>query len=298
MSNPLVSVVIPCYNHAQFVQDCIQSVIDQTYANIELIIIDDGSKDQSVAKIEEMLDNCSARFSRFEFRHRPNKGLSATLNEALEWCHGEYFSVIASDDMMLKDKTQVQVAYLLNSDDNVVGVFGGYHLIDNNNAIIRTVVKQKIIYSFDEIFLHNFDLPAPTAMLKLKNIIDVGRYAENLKIEDWYMWLKLTEKGQRLTYLSNVLVNYRYHDNNMSSNVYIMNDERLKVIKCFDYLDTYKLAELKIQWLKITDYLYVDKVKSGFLFLKLISQYPSQIFTTSLLRYFYHMIKSFYKKRI
>ena len=52
---PLVSVVIPCYNHEQFVQDCIQSVIDQTYQNIELIIIDDGSKDNSVEKIKELM---------------------------------------------------------------------------------------------------------------------------------------------------------------------------------------------------------------------------------------------------
>ena len=91
-NQPLVSVVIPCYNHEQFVQDSIQSVIDQTYRNIELIIIDDGSKDGSVEKIQEMVDICEQRFTRFEFRSRPNKGLSSTLNEALEWCKGKYFS--------------------------------------------------------------------------------------------------------------------------------------------------------------------------------------------------------------
>jgi len=83
-NQPLVSVVIACYNHEFFVQDSIQSVIDQTYQNIELIIIDDGSKDGSVKKIQEMIPNCQQRFIRFEFRHRLNKGLSATLNEALE----------------------------------------------------------------------------------------------------------------------------------------------------------------------------------------------------------------------
>lgn len=83
---PLVSIVIPCYNHEKYVQESIQSVIEQDYDNIELIIIDDGSSDNSVTKIKEMIQVCQKRFKRFEFRHRPNKGLCATLNEALAWC--------------------------------------------------------------------------------------------------------------------------------------------------------------------------------------------------------------------
>ena len=107
-NQPLVSVAIPCYNHERFVQDSIQSIIDQTYQNIELIIIDDGSRDGSVEKIKEMIPACQERFVRFEFRHRPNKGLSATLNEALEWCEGKYFSALASDDIVLKNKIDKQ----------------------------------------------------------------------------------------------------------------------------------------------------------------------------------------------
>lgn len=76
---PLVSVVIPCYNHEQFVQEAIQSVIDQDYTNIELLIIDDGSKDSSAEKIEKLIAVCKQRFNRFEFKSRANKGISATL---------------------------------------------------------------------------------------------------------------------------------------------------------------------------------------------------------------------------
>ncbi|WP_083829471.1 glycosyltransferase family A protein [Oceanimonas sp. GK1] len=101
-NNPLVSVVIPCYNHAQFVQESIQSVIDQDYENIELIIIDDGSKDNSVEVIQEMIPACEERFKRFEFRHRPNKGLCATLNEGIGLAAGDIIGFCSSDDILHK----------------------------------------------------------------------------------------------------------------------------------------------------------------------------------------------------
>ena len=151
-NQPLVSIVIPCYNHENFVQDCIQSVIEQTYENIELIIIDDGSKDNSVLKIQEMLEKCQNRFKQFEFRYRPNKGLSETLNESLEWCQGKYYSVLASDDQMFDNKTALQVAYLEKNKD-CVGCFGGYQLIDENNIVTAYSKKDEKSYSFNEIFL-------------------------------------------------------------------------------------------------------------------------------------------------
>lgn len=289
----MVSVVIPCYNHERFVQDSIQSVIDQTYQNIELIIIDDGSKDSSVEKIQEMIPTCQQRFIRFEFRHRPNKGLSATLNEALEWCQGEYFSAIASDDMMLNDKIEIQIDFLKNSiDSTIVGVFGGYNLIDDTDAIIKTILKKEKKYVFNEIFLHNFDLPAPTALLKLECVRSVGGYKENLKIEDWYMWLKLTEDNHCLFYLDKVLVNYRYHESNFSKNFKLMNIERKKVIDNFAYHKLYKYADLKIQWLKATDYLYIDKKEALSLFCKLFFKSPNQIFSKNFLRFMFHFMKT------
>lgn len=137
MSKPLVSVVIPCYNHERYVQDCILSVINQSYTNIEVIIIDDGSNDSSVIKIKEMVERCEDRFVNFEFRHRPNVGLSSTLNEALEWCKGDYFCTLASDDQILEDKISYQVDYL-NNHSNTVAIFGNVNLIDNDNKYIKS----------------------------------------------------------------------------------------------------------------------------------------------------------------
>ncbi|WP_336035425.1 glycosyltransferase family 2 protein [Acinetobacter bereziniae] len=293
-NQPLVSVVIPCYNHEKFVQDSIQSVIDQTYENIELIIIDDGSKDRSVEKIQEMIVACKKRFARFEFRHRVNKGLSSTLNEALEWCTGEYYSAIASDDMLLPEKIKKQIeafAYFNKNSQNIVGIFGGYHLIDNDNKIISTVLRNKKDYDFNEILSHSFDLPAPTTLLNLDAVKKVGGYAEDLKIEDWFMWLKLTERGGKLIYIDKIFVNYRSHGNNTSKNIVLMNQERQKVLSYFSEHSYYLKAKSKLEWLEATDYLYLDKSKALIHVKKLLSKRPFDLFSKNFLRFVYHALK-------
>lgn len=246
-SQPLVSVVIPSYNHEQFVQDTIQSVIDQDYENIELIIIDDGSKDNSVVKIEEMIDLCEKRFTRFDFRSRPNKGLSSTLNEALEWCEGKYFSPIASDDQMLNYKTSIQVKYLETNNESVA-VFGGVQLIDENNRKLEKLLSKARSYSFEDIIMHRHDILAPTQMIRKEAIEKVGGYNSKLFIEDWYMWLILSRQAN-LFNMNEVLTLYRKHDGNSSKDFSQMHFGRFEVLNCFSDSEFYVEAVTNIKWL-------------------------------------------------
>ena len=151
-TTPLVTIAIPCYNHEQYVQDSIQSIIDQSYSNIELIIIDDGSKDNSVLKIQELISICTNRFSRFEFRYRENKGLCNTLNEALKWANGEYFCTLASDDMIQPEKIELQIQALREYPE-AIACFGGVNIIDKHNKIIDQRVRSFKKTCFSEIFL-------------------------------------------------------------------------------------------------------------------------------------------------
>lgn len=256
-NQPLVSVVIPCYNHESFVQDSIQSVISQTYQNIELIIIDDGSKDGSVEKIKEMIPACQERFIRFEFRYRPNKGLSATLNEALEWCEGIYFSALASDDMMLPGKTKLQVDFL-DANKNISAVFGGIKLIDNNNITISERVRQSKQYSFKDIILHQHDLPAPTQMIRLSALKNVGGYDPNILIEDWYMWLRLSSYSD-LYYMDHLLCLYRQHETNISKNLEKMHSGRFDVLNCFKDSSYYHEAYKEIKWINSFEKIYFSQ---------------------------------------
>ncbi|MCJ0829557.1 glycosyltransferase [Acinetobacter sp. NIPH1876] len=248
-SQPLVSVVIPCYNHAQYVQDCIQSVINQTYQNIELIIIDDGSKDNSIEKIEEMLSVCEERFTRFEFRYRANRGLSATLNEALEWCHGKYFSAIASDDMLLAEKLMVQVP-ILEADDACKGVFGNMILINDQNEACGEIIKKEKKYFFKDLFKYTEYLPAPTQMLRLKDIKNVNGFNEKFIIEDWYIYLKVLEKGGYCIHLNYTFTKYRLHEDNLSKKKNIMIIGKLQIA------DHFKSHEREYNQLLIEIYLF------------------------------------------
>ena len=269
---PLVSVVIPCYNHENFVQDSIQSVIDQTYQNIELIIIDDCSKDGSVEKIQEMIPACKERFVRFEFRSRPNKGLSATLNEALEWCEGEYYSAIASDDIMLPEKTKLQVEFL-KENKNISAVFGGIELIDNNNVKISERVKQSKQYSFKNIILHQHDLPAPTQMIRLKTLKEMGGYDRNIIIEDWYIWLKLSSYND-LYYIDKLLCKYRQHETNISKDLEKMHKGRVDVLDHYKNSIYYNKAYKKIKWINKVESILNENHSKAFKIIKIFALNP------------------------
>lgn len=237
--HPLVSIVIPCYNHAQFVQETIQSVIDQDYENIELIIIDDGSKDNSVEVIQEMIPACEERFVRFEFRHRLNVGVSATLNEALDWCGGEYFSTIASDDILLSHKISYLIEKILT--ENTPAVFGGVRCIGDYDYILATSKITKM--NFKGLILHRYMPPAPGSLISMRAIKEVNGFNRDVKLEDWYLWLRLTENGKDLIVYPEIVAQYRRHEGNTINNIDFMLNERMRVLDFFSHSNLYRRAK-------------------------------------------------------
>ena len=111
MNKPLVTVGIAVYNHESYIKQCLESVLDQDYANIEVIIIDDGSSDDSVAVMSQMLADRQSP-SHVQLYSRDNKGMCNTLNEIAALSQGKYISYIGSDDYWLNHKISDQVAFL------------------------------------------------------------------------------------------------------------------------------------------------------------------------------------------
>lgn len=234
---PLVSVVIPCFNHQDYVQQTIQSVIDQDYSNIELIIIDDGSSDNSVDKIKEMISICEKRFTRFKFKNRPNKGLCATLNEALEWCQGEFLSTVASDDIWLPYKTSRQINLFLDPKNHNVAVISGEMISINTHGKSDSrssfTPPKEQYYSFLDIYRGHSRINAPTAMIRMHCVKEAGGYNTKVIIEDFYMWLAVTNLGYQILGVDTVFTKYRIHSNNTFSKIEKMNNSRVRILKHF-----------------------------------------------------------------
>ena len=292
MINPLVSVVIPCYNHENFIQNSIQSVIDQNYDNIELIIIDDGSKDSSVSQIKEMISSCEKRFKRFEFRSRANVGLCSTLNEALEWCQGKYFSALASDDQMLANKTSIQINYLENNND-VHAVMSSVNWIDIHNNVVSKRNLPYIEYNFEDIFLSKQTLYACTQISRLDSIKSLGGYKVGCTIEDWYMWLKLSELG-KLVSLEETLVNYRLHDDNTIKKGEVIYSGMIEIAEEYKLHPLFLKAVKQIVWIRIAAIILQDKKKGGRFFKETFEADKMVVFNKN----FYRCLRNFIKKPV
>lgn len=258
ISSALVSVVIPCFNHAQFVAETIESVINQDYARIELIVIDDGSSDDSVAVIEAWVARCEARFERFAFLARENRGVAVTLNEGLAWCAGEFVCPIASDDVMLANKISRQLAEFAACDGSVVGVYGGEIVIDANGQVIRKRDYPRCYYRFEDVFLRYAFLSAPSAMFRLAALRAVG-YRPGLVVEDWFMSLRLLADGGVFLNTGELLVKKRLHENNVSWRYEAIWQSSLQILA--DYRDhpLYAKALARVMVAQMFYYLKSDK---------------------------------------
>lgn len=236
---PLVSVVIPCYNHESFIKEAIQSVINQDYENIELIIIDDGSKDNSIEVIKEMAPACIARFNNFTFKCRENKGLSATLNEMVDLANGKYFSGCASDDILLPNKISLLVNNLESLGPSYAVAFGDANFINDNKErlylgekgrmckkesrtnsfLMHYTAKRGLNYknknefgTYESLLAGNY-LPAMSNLIRLDKIKEAGGWSVGNTIEDWELWLKLS-KQYKFSYINTPVALYRLHGSN------------------------------------------------------------------------------------
>lgn len=211
---PVVTICVPNYNKLKFVRATLDSIYAQTYRNIEIIIIDDCSSDGSNLIINSLLKVCPFKY--IYIQNIENKGISVVANMAVNLSSGKYFQLLSSDDIILPNKIRDQVILLEASPDDVAFIYSPTEVIDENGVLIKKNYFYDIGFQGNEMpsgnifekLLHLNFVPAPTILIKLECIKNVGGYDEKLRVEDWDMSLLICKK-YKVIYDENITANYR-----------------------------------------------------------------------------------------
>lgn len=219
--SPLVTVIAVCYNHSKFVIECLDSIRNQTYHHVQLIIMDDCSQDNSVEIIRDWIERYGIECN--FITHQKNQGLCRTLNEALKLAQGEYISIVATDDLWLPEKLAMQVEVLERLPRDVGVVYGDSWQITEEGELLPELLLKPYQERYGTLpegdiysrLIEGDFIPALNALTRRSCYDLVGQYDERLSYEDWDMWLRIAQKF-KFSFLSQVVTKYRHVSNSMT----------------------------------------------------------------------------------
>ena len=210
-----ITVVVPSYNHAAFVRRTLLSIFAQTREPKKLIVIDDGSKDESAVLIERVLADCPFPS---ELIVRENRGLCATLNQGFALAGGDYFAYLGSDDVWVATTLQQQID-LLDSRPDAVLAFGHAYLIDGEDNIIDSTANWTDFADGDMLgcLLRGQIFSSPGVVYRRSGLAK-HRWNEDSILEDYELYLKLSTEGE-FARNTNIIGGWRQHGSNVSGDM-------------------------------------------------------------------------------
>jgi glycosyltransferase involved in cell wall biosynthesis len=210
MTDPLVSVIIPAYNAQRFLRKTLESVQRQTYRNLEVIIVDDGSTDRTAAIAQEF---CK-QDSRFKLLSQQNRGVAAARNLAIRESSGEFVAPLDADDIWYPEKIEKQVKALLSAGDNVGLVYTWTLVIDESDQVIGATGSRVDGYAFLESI--HFSVSAVSSGLFRRRCLEiVGCYQSLFRCEDWELEVRFCRRYE-VVCLPEYLFGYRRVGGSMS----------------------------------------------------------------------------------
>ena len=231
MNNTLISIIVPCYNQAQFLPEALQSVLEQTYTNWECIIVNDGSPDNTDEVAQEWL----AKDKRFKYVVKKNGGLSSARNAGMEVSNGEWVQFLDSDDCIHPDKLKDAIE-VFNNAPNKKLVVSQYKMFTSS---INQLAETPINYNQDSLTYENilfnwgntFVIPIHCGIFSLSILKEI-KFDENFKaVEDWIMWLSFFKITEEAVYIDRVLAFYRNNENSMTKDHVLIQNHLLKAYK-------------------------------------------------------------------
>ena len=203
---PLVSVVIPTYNHSSHLKQAVDSVLSQDYQNVELIVLDDGSTDNTRSILESYGD-------RFVWETQKNMGQPATLNKGWAMARGEILAYLSADDLLLPQAVSKSVECLLNNPDATLS-YCDFDLIDPGSRVVRRVVAPE--YNFHEMVTTFSCAPSAGAFFWRSAFVKTGGWNPDIRrFPDIDCWLRLGLHG-RFVHIHECLAAFRVHEGSQS----------------------------------------------------------------------------------
>lgn len=244
-NKPLVSIICISYNHASFVEKALESVLNQTYTNIELIITDDCSTDNS----KEVIENWLTKHPNILFiPNKVNLGNTKTFNNAAKHAKGEYFIDLAADDILLENCIQRQIETFQNTNFKKLGiVYANIDLIDENDNFIAVYYdgkeKPESGNVYEMVISRSTKICSVASMIKKEVFETVGYYDENLAYEDLDLWVRAS-RVYDFEYFPQVLARKRELSNSLGAYFLKKNNNRTRVLNASTFKILEKIFEL------------------------------------------------------
>jgi glycosyltransferase involved in cell wall biosynthesis len=198
---PLVSIVILCHNYGRFLAEAIESALDQTYPNLEILVLDDGSTDDSLEVAGRYAD-------RVRILSHPNMGVERTCNRGVQEANGEYFTLLSADDIF--EPTYVEdLSEALRRSPDASFAYCRMRRFGAQTGLMRCFPYSAYILALRTNYVNG------SALTRRADYLAVGGLSEELAdyaLEDWDFWLKLLEHGKRGTYVRTPLLRWRRHE--------------------------------------------------------------------------------------
>ena len=221
---PIFSIIIPCYNQGQFLKEAVNSVINQRFLHLEIIIVNDGSTDETEIIGKSLVDSDK----RIQIINQNNKGLSAARNIGIKHARGVYLHFLDADDWVLNGCYELVEKEIDSKKNKIIGVGYSYRrsiTLPPMHCVIPPVHKPV----YPEILSANIG-PCHSFFVPRKEVEEVGGFDESLKSgEDWDLWIRLVKSEIPFSFINKELVVYRYVQNSMSRNGLVMYQELKKV---------------------------------------------------------------------
>lgn len=218
---PFITVVITCYNHGHYLAEAIHSVLKQNYKSVEIIVVDDGSTDNT--------KEVTAQFPTVRYVYQSNQGLSAARNTGIDNSSGAYILFLDADDWLLADSLSINHRFLENHPE-VAFVSGGFEIVKEPSQQIIRMQSQVDRNHFCRLLEFNYISMIATVLFR-RWVFDELRFDTGLKAsEDYDVYLKVARKHPVLHH-AELIAAYRFHDSNMSYNTLMMMETTMTVLE-------------------------------------------------------------------